>query len=917
MAEKYENSNNLTSNLISRNTPVAFVVGAAGFLGSHLVDDLLKKDLQVIGIDNFSTGKKMNLTEAVKNKRFHIINSNAQSIKRLNLPRLDYLVFVSDGSWDISEVLKITKDFKPKIVFVSHIELYDKEQEKDFKWFKLAEAEISDFATQERLNARIVRLANVYGPRMHFKYADPVIKLIHSSLKNSLHKGSAEMDFTSRAIFVDDAISLILKSIFTGASASKIFDGSLLNPVKVSEVKQILLDPDWHESRKFNPTLLPPWSTPNLEKTVDQLNWRPKTDLIDGLKRTLKYFKEEELEIPEMEERQLEVVEEKLKTDEELKKKIDLWKKGEEEEPRKEIIKAEKEQKGSRKGVNWAVLAGLIIIIVGLVYPLASLGLGVLTFRYQLTQASNQLQVGDFDKSLDSVKKAKLGIQRAQEFTKSLEVLKSGGVLVTEIETVTDLLEVGEEITTSTEQAIKGSESLYEGVKSVSTGKTLGDHFQQAQTEFSAADQGYSRSLIELQGVNKSVPEFLKPRTLDLEKRLENYSQLAKKGRSVASVLPDLVAKGGKKTYLLTLVDNNEIRGSGGVIRAVGLVDFEDGKLVKVDVQDPNVLNSSLDLFVTPPVELKEDLGVESLSVKDSTFEPDFPTSARQTRWFIEKTSGKKIDGVISLDLTAVSLILEGTGELEVKGERVNSENLNSKALKAMDNQFFIAVLEQISKELPSLKQDKFLKTTVSLNRSLDQKHTQIYISDPKLFAFFVSQNWTGVLPRQDQASKGDLLVFTESNMGKNKASYLIDRVFALNTTVVEEKITHRLKVGYTNRSNSEKYPEGNYKNRVKVYVPTGATLTKASWGEVEITKDVKVLSDYGRVVFSLLLNISPKEQRNLILEYQLPKNAEAGSYKLNVLKQAGTGSDPFEWTYPKGEISTNLSTDRTLEVNF
>ena len=100
MGETADSIINKNSILLSRNTPVALVVGAAGFLGSNLVDHLLEKNIQVIGVDNYSTGKRENLSEASKNKNFHEITESAQNL-RLELQRLDYLVFIAEGELDI------------------------------------------------------------------------------------------------------------------------------------------------------------------------------------------------------------------------------------------------------------------------------------------------------------------------------------------------------------------------------------------------------------------------------------------------------------------------------------------------------------------------------------------------------------------------------------------------------------------------------------------------------------------------------------------------------------------------------------------------------------------------------------------------------------------------------------------------
>jgi nucleoside-diphosphate-sugar epimerase len=62
--------------LLSRNHPVSLVIGAAGFIGSHLIEQLLKIGVQVIGVDSLETGRRENLEEAFKHKSFHFISSS-------------------------------------------------------------------------------------------------------------------------------------------------------------------------------------------------------------------------------------------------------------------------------------------------------------------------------------------------------------------------------------------------------------------------------------------------------------------------------------------------------------------------------------------------------------------------------------------------------------------------------------------------------------------------------------------------------------------------------------------------------------------------------------------------------------------------------------------------------------------------
>jgi nucleoside-diphosphate-sugar epimerase len=90
--------------LLSRNRPVAFIVGVAGFLGSHLSEKLIELGIQVVGVDNLSTADKLNLIKLIRDKNFHFINHSISdavfsksNLKSWQFPRLDYAFFTADS----------------------------------------------------------------------------------------------------------------------------------------------------------------------------------------------------------------------------------------------------------------------------------------------------------------------------------------------------------------------------------------------------------------------------------------------------------------------------------------------------------------------------------------------------------------------------------------------------------------------------------------------------------------------------------------------------------------------------------------------------------------------------------------------------------------------------------------------------
>lgn len=948
MGEINDNINIKNSILLARNIPVALVVGAAGFLGSHLVEKLLKKNIQVIGVDNFSTGKKDNLTGASRDKNFHLITSSAEDLS-LNIERLDYFFIISEGGWRVENVLNLAKKYDSKIVLVSHIELYEREVSSNLRWFKEAESKIAKFAAPSKedkaVNARVLRLSAAYGPRMHFRLHDPTIRLIQASLLEELQKESSSSEFSSRALYIEDAVNLIVKSMLQGSTALKIFDGSLLHPIKVSEIKQVLLDPLWYESRGFEPEQLPPWPTPNLEKTMNELHWKPEVNLVTALKTTIRSLKDSEVLVPKLSSQEERVVEEGGRKEESLK----VLKSG----PIPKIKPSGRKISGSF--VLTAI--ALLVIFYGLIFPLLALGYGFFTFRSNLISASKYIQTGEFDKSLSKIAAAEDGLDQAKIFVSSLEVTRQTTLFNGPLQTANDLITLGELSAGSLKHASLGTKALYDSLKVISGEKEgqASEYLSLSSSEFAYADEQASRAQVLLdQGLKESLPPFLEDRVRRLSQELHLYGGLIKNGRTLSTILPQVIGIDSKKSYLILLQNNMELRPTGGFIGSVARVDFEGGKLKKLDVQDVYNIDGSLKIHVEPPKELLEDLGQKDWYLRDSNWEADFPSSARQTEWFYNQEVGIRVDGVVGLNLSAMEDLLVATGPLDLAeyNEKISSDNLFEKAISHSEQNFFAGSQAKksfitslantmLNKMFFSHKQD-WPKLASSLGKSLEGKQMLIYLSDPKLFSYMVSQNWAGALPRPAENKAGemsDLLSVVEANLGANKANFYLDRTYRLDTTIGKDgEVNHRLKINYTNRSPGNTWPAGKYKNRLRIYLPFGAKLNRALWGESDITKGVTTFADYGRSGYSMLVELEPKEQKSLVLDWTLPTKLQFKStqsvYSLDIIKQPGTLKDPFEWvlTYPinyqisgqgknispqEHTISTDLSVDRRFEVSF
>lgn len=931
-------------------------MGAAGFLGSHLVDKLLDKGIQVIGVDNLSTGEKGNLNQAVRNKKFHFLIQDAQDLN-MGVSRLDYVFITSGEGWRLDNLLELIKQTRAKCLFVSAIELYNGAEE-ELGWLKRSEIRIAKFTRDNNLNARVLRLGPVFGPKMNFKTKDPIVELIQAALNNQLQK-EISLEFSTRALYVLDACDLAIKAMFSGATALKIFDGVLPHPIKVSEIKQILLDPVWYEARNFIPSELPPWQTPNLSKTMTVLNWSPKGRIVAELKDTLSFFKDNEIMVPGINQ------EEKKGSDREK-----IWKEGNKvalEGFKKEVLENNQETKKSggvkfKFGFSWGRIVSwgtILLIFYALVFPIIEIGFGVTTFRSQLASALNNLGKGEFEKSISSLETAERGVSGAKSVFDSFDPIRRTGQFAGVFQLGDDFYNLASLSLSSSKATVLGTRALYDGVLAVTgeSNQSPKDYFLLAQSQLAKAFEDLLKAglLLESEDFAKSIPAILKPRVDSLKERLALYSKLVEQGKAASILLPEIIALGESKNYLVLLQNNNELRPTGGFIGSFALISFEGGKLKKIDVNDIYTIDGQLSLHVEPPGDLKNDLGQNNWYLRDSNWESDFPTSAKQAEWFFTKETGQKVLGVVALDVVAMEKLIDAIGALDLPdyNEKITSDNLFERAITHAETSFFsgsqakknflTALANSLFNKIFFSKNPNWPGIVKALGESLDTKHMSIFLDDPKLFSYLVAQNWAGVLPREVQDDDGvfdDFIAPVEANLGANKSNYYLDRSYNLETVVGKEgEIKHRLRITYINRSPSDTWPAGKYKNRFRIYLPFGSNLTRALWGETNITSFVKAFVDYGRTAFSTLLEVDPKQQKILVLDYTVPGKLQfkedRSTYRLNVVKQAGTLQDPFIWNlaYPlnyqiisnKGEnlssqeqiIETDLSKDRSFEVEF
>ena len=302
------------------------ITGGAGFLGSHLCDRLIALGQDVLCVDNFFTGTRHNVTHLIGNSNFELMRHDVtfplyvevDHIYNLACPaspihyQFDPVQTTKTCVHGAINILGLAKRTRARILQASTSEVYgDPEihpQREDY-WGRVnpnglrscydegkrcAETLFFDYHRQYRIDIKVVRIFNTYGPRMHPNDGRVVSNFIVQALSGEDITVYGDGQQSRSFCYVDDMIDAFIRMMesedgFTGPV-------NLGNPVEftIAELAEKVLQLTGSRSKlifKPLPSDDPRQRQPDISLARTQLGWEPKVTLEDGLKETVAYFR--------------------------------------------------------------------------------------------------------------------------------------------------------------------------------------------------------------------------------------------------------------------------------------------------------------------------------------------------------------------------------------------------------------------------------------------------------------------------------------------------------------------------------------------------------------------------------------------------------------------------------------------------
>ncbi len=389
----------------------------------------------------------------------------------------------------------------------------------------------------------------------------------------------------------------------------------------------------------------------------------------------------------------------------------------------------------------------------------------------------------------------------------------------------------------------------------------------------------------------------------------ETYKNLVSQMTIIVEKLPDILGSEKSKTYLVLFENNMELRPTGGFIGSYGLLTFGNGRLSDFVISDVYSADGQLNGHVEPPAPIKQYLGEANWWLRDSNWDPDFPTSAKRAEWFLDKEMDKQVDGVVSIDLHPIKDFLEVSGSIFLSDYNmdITPDNLYEKVQSEVQDNFFpgthkkasflTALSRTILDEIGNLSSSQKISVLKLIYKSLDQRHVQLFLHATDVQKSISALNWDGAvfIPSCDGNCFSDLAGIVEANVGVNKSNYFVKRSAEVDINIKGGEINKILTLTLQNSANTDLGASGRYKSYVRLLVPENSTNIKvtSTFGQNYQVLTPEITDSKGRKEIGIITEVLGGESKKLIFSWTNKTDNVLSQYGFYFRKQAGIDGFP------------------------
>jgi len=941
--------------------PTILIAGGAGFIGAHLAEKILQKEARVIALDNFSTGKKNHVEHLLSNSKFALFDTDINKGFPSEIQSVDYVVHLAGleayrqnknnidldtlltNSLGTKNLLDLAKKSSAKFLLVSSIDVYQGQlssinlakyfgktvaEENKYELVeakRFAEALVGEFYKRHSLNARIVRLPEIYGPQMDLD-ACSTLGLFIKELTQSKNYLTIPGDGTQKEyyLYIDDAVTGISKALFDKNTEGNIYTLTQ-NPQSILETaflmrsvanKQIHIKYTTETNELLRESRIPS------DTNLDTLKWAPKIHFKEGLIKTLESFDYNTntnsfkpgklIEEKDKEEKKIEQQQPQTETITSLQniktvppKGKPVFSKNDQKKPIKSILAA----------IGLAVaVATTITIAIPTIQTYTNTHRGVAKLKQVPTQLK-QLQTSNAkvnarkahqnftnaQSSLGKLKWLSKVLGKRDEFGAADRMLTSANYFSEAVVNITN--------------AAEPFESIWEIIKPNSNRTFSQTQFDKAKSELAEATIALQLAQAEFKYVERSkLPAKFEPQLKIYEDNMIQATHVLNAMNTVVDDIPNLVGMDKPQKYLILFQNSNEIRPTGGFIGSYAILDISKGKIANLiidDVYNPDGQIDIRNIAIKAPTPITQFLQEENLHIRNANWNPDFTKSAKLIENLFFKIDGTQFDGIFAIDLHVAKRLLDITGPiyLTAYNEEITAENLYERAQYhsefnyqggAGQKRTFLTILgSKLLEKTLALPQDKTPKLLTEIQKLLEEKHILLYLSGNPIGGVLHQNNWDGSLV----GTSTDYLYVVNANLGGTKANYFIENTmnYKVSSDTRDGLLRATLTLNYTHTGQDTAWPGGPYTNYVRILTQegtklTGATINTGTAPTKNIFDEIVGTKENSYNAYGTAFTIQPQETATLIINYDLPQNIaltkDNTEYTLYWQKQPGTQND-------------------------
>jgi len=859
--------------------PTILIAGGAGFIGSHLCETLLQKDARVVVVDNFKTGKENFISHLINNPKFAVYNSDISKGLPEEIESVDYIIHLAGleeylySKIDINldslltnalgtkNLLDLANRSLAKFLLVSTIDVYqgmisqvdlkkyfgdsdiEEKQYSQTEAKRFAEALVWEYYKKNSTNVRIVRVPEVFGPRMDYGSTGELGRILRDVTDG--HDLTIYGDGTEKQyyLYITDAVSGILKALFNPNTETKIYplvDVDSYSPLEITFLIKGLANRELKVN--FKPPYRDLFSAPNIPDTssLDDLGWDAKTSFKEGVIKTLKwggYDVNENSFKPA-----------KLIDDLKKQKAVDFAQKSSENfssvgavsslvdivDPvvtkKSNLMSPEVSTKKSFSGLfskkpltfnkstsiqtppkvfppnnNYVnarksskILGPLYLIFVTLLFvavvfigiPVAQTFINAGRAVTEVTRVKAALTELDSEASLQSARDAYVYFSKAQKSLNKIDWLFSVSGKTKMYNSLSDLFSSLTYFSRFSYSFSKGANPytrIWDAIQPTNPNYLSDEEFSDVESNFVSANESLQFALTRSNTIDSSyLPDNLKDNVETYKQSLQDLSSYLEDVFQVASEVPNLLGTESPKKYLVLFQNSNEIRPTGGFIGSYATLTLDKGKIKELNIDDiynPDGQLDVKDIKFDPDITLAEILKEDRAYIRNSNWDPDFRQSSEKILKLFFAATGQNFDGVIGVDLKFAESLLKVTGPvfLTAYNEEISAANMYERA--QFHSEFNYKDGSDQKKSFLTVLGSKLLERVFSL----EQKDMPLLLNE--MSSLFLSKDILVYLPNTRVGS-----LFNKYGWDGSMRAYDKDYLYVVNSNVGGTKANYYVK---------------------------------------------------------------------------------------------------------------------------